>query len=438
MLGCAAHASLSYTTLRRSRRDAVCVLLGAAAPMLRGATSPVAGPIDRSLGAGIAQRKIPAVVGMVASGKKTLYEGAFGTRDSSGVPVRPDSIFSIASMTKAITTVAVLQLVEQGKLKLDEPVSTHLPQLAELQVLEGFDPGSGNARLRPLRTPITLHHLITHTSGFCYDIWDAGAFRYNSQVPKPEGIPPLMFEPGTRWQYGTGVDWTGRLVEAVSGMNLEDYFQAKILKPLEMVDTSYLLPPVKFDRLVSMYQRQENGSLKENERTQPQPPKEYNGGGGLYSTAGDYVRFMQMILGRGRGSTGVRILGAPTVASMERNQIGPLTAGKMKSQRLDLSSDVDIQPGANQKWSLGFLLNTTPYKGGRSAGSLAWAGLFNTFYWIDPKRNLCAVLCMQFLPFVDKAAIGLLDDFERSVYATLKRQAGWPFAAGEVAGIVAL
>jgi methyl acetate hydrolase len=404
-----------------NRRDAVCVMLGAASPVLRGANSPVTGSIDRALAAGIAQRKIPAVVGMAATGKKTLYEGAFGTRDSSGVPVRTDSIFNIASMTKAITTVAALQLVEQGKLKLDGPVSTYLPKLANLQVLEGFDSVSGKARLRPLRTPITLKHLITHTSGFCYDVWDADAFRYTSQLQgKPEAIPPLMFEPGTRWQYGTGVDWAGRLVEAVSGMTLEDYFQAKILKPLEIADTSYILPPAKFERLVTMYERQADGSLKEGERKQPQPPKEFNGGGGLYSTAADYVRFMQMILGRGRGLNGAQILSPKTVASMEHNQIGLLTAGKMKSYRLNLSSDVDIQPGATEKWGLGFLINPTPYPGGRSAGSLAWAGLFNTFYWIDPKRNLCAVLCMQFLPFVDKDAVGLLNDFERSVYATLK------------------
>jgi methyl acetate hydrolase len=395
-------------------------VLGSRAGQLRAATIGTA-RIDDVLRSGIAQRKLPAAVGMVADEHSILYSGAFGTRDSSGVPVAADSIFQIASMTKAITTVAALQLVEQGRVKLDEPVSKHLPQLAKLEVLDGFDPESGQPKMRPARTPVTLKHLLTHTSGICYDTWDADMFKYTSQakggVP---AAPPLMFEPGTRWQYGMGIDWTGRLVETLSGMTLEEYFQAKILRPLEIEDTSYLVPPAKFDRLVSTYVRQDDGSLKQNPRIPPQPPKEFNGGGGLYSTTGDYVRFMQMILGKGRGINKVRILQPKTVERMEVNQIGTASAGKMKSYRQSVSSDVDIQPGATEKWGLGFLINPTAYEGGRSAGSLAWAGLFNTFYWIDPKRSICAVLMMQFLPFVDKEAVGLLSDFERAVYSNLR------------------
>ena len=186
-----------------------------------------------------------------------------------------------------------------------------------------------------------------------------------------------------------------------------------------MHDTSYLLPASKFDRLVSTYTRQPDGSLKQSPRVPPTAPKEFNGGGGLFSTTSDYTRFMQMILGKGRGVNGARILKAKTVESMEVNQIGALTAGKMKTMRPENSADVDIQPGQTEKWGLGFLINTTAYPGGRSAGSLAWAGLYNTFYWIDPKRSLCAVIMMQFLPFVDKEAVGLLGDFERAVYSAL-------------------
>ncbi len=404
------------TPINRRQFGGVIAAVAAQAPLLEGASNG-AGQIDETLRSGIAQRKIPAAVGMFASADKILYSGAFGTRDSSGVPVTADSIFSIASMTKAITTTAALQFVEQGKVKLDEPVSKYLPQLANLEVLDGFD-SSGKSRLRPAKVPVTLKHLLTHTSGFCYDTWDADMFRYMSQLNGPApSVPPLMFEPGTRWQYGTGIDWAGRLVEALSGESLEDYFQAKIVGPLEMPDTSYLLPASKFDRLVSLYDRQPDGSLKQEERVPPAAPKEFNGGGGLYSTTGDYVRFMQMILGKGRGVNGARILQPKTIDSMEVNQIGASTAGKMKTQRPNRSSDVDIQPGHTEKWGLGFLINTTAYQGGRSAGSLAWAGLFNTFYWIDPKRSRCAVLMMQFLPFVDKEAVGLLGDFERAVYS---------------------
>jgi methyl acetate hydrolase len=404
-----------------SRREfaGVVAILGAQADRLSGATGGAA-KLDEALRSGIAQRKIPAAVGMAANERGILYSGAFGTRDSSGVPVTADSIFAIASMTKAITTVAALQLVEQGKVKLDEPASQYLPQLSKLEVLESFDSATGKPKLRPARTPVTLKHLLTHTSGICYDTWDSDMFQYASRMNgKVPDVPPLMFEPGTRWQYGMGLDWAGRLVEAVSGMKLEDYFQAKILGPLEMRDTSYLIPASKFDRVVTNYSRQADGSLKQDPRVPPRAPKEFNGGGGLYSTAGDYLRFMQMILGKGQGINHARILQPKTVESMEINQIGGATAGKMKSYRPNFSSDVDIQPGATEKWGLGFLINTSPYEGGRSAGSLAWAGIFNTFYWIDPKRSMCAVLMMQFLPFVDKEAVGLLGDFERAVYSGL-------------------
>jgi methyl acetate hydrolase len=372
--------------------------------------------IDDTLRSGIARHKIPAVVAMAASGKQTLYQGAFGIRDASGVPVAADSIFAIASMTKAVTTVAALQLVEQGKVTLDESVSKHLPALADLEVLDGFD-ADGKPMLRPAKTPVTLRHLLTHTGGFCYDTWDEQMFRYASLKPPASTKPgPLMFEPGARWQYGQGVDWAGRLVEAVSGLTLEDYFQQKICQPLGMTDTSFMLPEAKFPRLVGMYARKENSPLEPIERKLPAPPKSFNGGGGLYSTAADYVRFMQMILNRGAGPNRQRVLKAATVRSMARSQIGSLAAGKMRSFKPLVSADVDIQPGHPEQWGLGFLINPAPYAGGRAAGSLAWAGLFNTFYWIDPKRDRCGVILMQFLPFVDKEAVGLLDEFERSVY----------------------
>jgi CubicO group peptidase (beta-lactamase class C family) len=373
--------------------------------------------VDEALRSGIARRKIPAAVGAIADRRKTLYAGAFGVRDASGVPVRVDSIFRIASMTKPITTVAALQLVDQGKVDLSEPIAKHLPQLANLDVLEGFD-GSGKPVLRPARTPITLHHLLTQTSGLCYSIWDERMFRYSSA--KVENSPakpgPLMFEPGTRWQYGQGTAWAARLVEAITGATLEDYFQEKILRPLGMQDTSYIFPEAKFERLVGSYQRQASGELKPYDRQLPSRPTSFNGDGGLFSTAADYVRFMQMILNRGAGPNGARILKSQTVESMLRNQIGDLSAGKMRSFQPNTSADVDFQPGQMQKWGFGFLINTRPYNGGRSSGSGAWGGINNTLFWIDPKRDRCGVLMMQYLPFVDKEAVGLLDDFEKAAY----------------------
>jgi CubicO group peptidase (beta-lactamase class C family) len=376
--------------------------------------------VDEALRSGIARRKVPAAVGAISDRRKTLYAGAFGVRDSSGVPVRADSIFRIASMTKPVTTVAALQLVEQGKVDLSEPIAKHLPQLADLDVLEGFD-GSGKPLLRSARTPITLRHLLTQTSGLCYSIWDERMFRHSSA--KVENAPakpgPLMFEPGTRWQYGQGTAWAARLVEAISGATLEDYFQEKILRPLGMQDTSYVFAEAQFNRLVGVYQREANGDLKPNERRLPSRPASFNGDGGLYSTAADYVRFMQMILNRGAGPNGERILKPHTVESMLRNQIGNLSAGKMRTFQPSVSADVDFQPGHPQKWGFGFLINTKPYAGGRSAGSAAWGGINNTFFWIDPKRDRCGVLLMQYLPFVDPQAVGLLEDFEKAAYRYL-------------------
>lgn len=395
----------------------------AAAGTLYGA-SRGAQAVDDTLRAGIQKRGIPAVVAMVANSRSILYSGALGTRDgASGKSVDASSLFSIASMTKAITTTAAMQLVERGKLRLDEPAARHLPELGKLQVIAGFD-SSGAPQLRPVSKPVTLRRLLTHTSGFAYDTWNETLFHYAqrtgtlgaSAITDPPS--PLVFEPGTAWQYGTSLDWTSRLVEVASGTKLEAYFQENILKPLGMKDTSFFVSPERFERLVSGYQRQVDGLWRQNPRVPPAPPTMPTGGGGLYSTAPDYIRFVQMILGRG-SLDGVKILKPDTVAQMSRNQIGGLNAGKLKTFRPDRSAEVDLHPGALDKWGFGFLINTVPYEGGRSAGSLAWAGINNTFYWIDPRRDLAAVIMMQFLPFVDREAVGILGDFERSVYANL-------------------
>lgn len=396
----------------------IALASGMGAQALRGAT----GGIDQALRSGIARRKIPCAVGMVATKDKITYQGAFGTRDAvSGIPVKGDSIFLIASMTKAITSAAALQLMEQGKVKLEEPLSKFLPDLGKAQVFEGVDE-SGKPKLRPVRTPVTLKHLLTHTSGLAYDTWSGDMQTYEKAGGTvPSGVAPLaplVFEPGTRWQYGYSTDWAGKLVEALSGMTLEQYFQQNLLEPLGMKDTSFILPEAKFERLVTLYDRQPDGTLKPRERAMPVAPVVFSGGGGLFSTAGDYVRFAQMILRHGRGADGKQILQAATIDKMTANQIGDLSAGKLKTYQPARSSDVDVHPGARDGWGLGFLINHASYDGGRSAGSLAWAGINNTFYWIDPKRDLCAVLMMQFLPFVDREAVGLLSDFEKAVYAS--------------------
>jgi methyl acetate hydrolase len=420
-----------------TRRDLGRLAAAVAAAGTRRLTAAGTGThaIDETMQSGMQRRGIPAVVAMAARGSSILYSGAFGTRDAaSAMPVDMNSVFSIASMTKAITTTAALQLVEQGKLKLDEPAAHHLPELGKLRVIAGFDEDTGDPMLRPATQPVTLRHLLTHTSGFAYVTWNEKMFRYAQKTGTLDADSitdppsPLVFQPGTGWQYGTSLDWTGRMVEVVSGKSLERYFQDNILQPLGMKDTSYFMPPERFDRFVASYQRMPDGTMIPSPRVKPAPPVRPTGGGGLYSTAPDYIRFTQMILGRGTRPMehgGVaRILKPETVAQMSRDQIGSLGAGKMPSFRPEDSAPVDMHPGAQDKWGFGFLINTIAYDGGRSAGSLAWAGFRNTYYWIDPHKDVSAVILMQFLPFADKQAIGMLADFERSVYAHIKGRSG--------------
>jgi methyl acetate hydrolase len=407
------------TTIRRRDFTNALLVAGASAPKLFAA--PTGASIDQTLKTGLEKRKIPSCVAMVATPSSVTYTGAFGKRDSAAkTPLSADAIFFIASMTKAITTTAAMQLIERGKLSLDEPAAKHLPELGTVKVFSGFDAG-GKPMLKPATKPVTLRNLMTHTSGFCYDVWDKTMFDYTSKLGAVKGnvdpATPLMFEPGFRWQYGTGLDWTGRLVEVASGLSLEDYFQQNIFGPLGMQDTSFIMKPEKFDRMVAGCTRQPDGSLKETPRALPKPPNSYSGGGGLSSTAADYVRFMQMILRGGAGPGKDRVLAGKSIEMMSANQIGDIPAGKMKSFRPTVSSDVDFHPAETDRYTFGFLMNPKAYPGGRRAGSLAWAGIDNTYYWIDPSRAICGVIMMQFLPFADKEAVGLLGEFERAVYA---------------------
>lgn len=367
--------------------------------------------IDTALSSSVQRHGIPACAAMAATADRTLYHGAFGARDSeSRTPITTQTIFRIASMTKPVTAVAAMQLVDRGKLKLDDPVGRYVPELAHLQVLEGFA-ADGHPILRPAAGPVLLRHLLTHTSGFAYDVWDADMLRFTeylqkSKAPAPE-VTPLRFDPGARWEYGYSMDWAGRVVEAVSGQTLEAYFQQEILQPLGMKDTTFIFPENKYDRLVSVYRRDESGLLKESPRKMPKAPTTFSGGGGLYSTPEDYVRFMQMFLRDGQG-----ILRGETVELMSTNHIGKLSAGKLKSVSPQVSSDMDLHPGHTDGFGYGFLINS-------ESGRLAWAGIDNTFFWIDPRRRVCAVIMMQFLPFCDQQAISTLQDFDKSVYAAL-------------------
>jgi methyl acetate hydrolase len=380
--------------------------------------------IDALLRAAIEAGDLPSVVAMAADESGLIYEGAFGTRRlPDGAPMTRDTVFRVASMIKPITTVAALQLVERGKLSLDAPVPAIEPALGAPQVLDGFDE-QGRPKLRPAKRPILLRELLTHTSGFAYRLWDAKGVKYGEalvRIPTKErkNLPPtpLMFDPGERWQYGGGIDWVGRLVEFVSGEPLDAYFRQHIFDPVGMPDTAFVISAAQQPREASGHRRMPDGSLMAVPRERPVAPRRpLSGGGGIYSTAPDYLTLILTLLNGGvRG--GARILRPETVALMGRNQIGKLEAGRMRTTAPQFSNDVDFFPGISLKWGFGHMINMQPIPGGRSAGSLTWGGLFNTYYWIDPQKRIAAVFLTQIVPFADPRALSAYGAFERAIYA---------------------
>lgn len=378
--------------------------------------------IEAALKQAVEQAGLPGAVAQFGNSQGTIGTAAVGVRDpASGAPMQDDTIFQIASMTKAIASVAALQLVERGKLALDAPASTFLPDLGDVKVVHGFS-ADGSAVFRAPTRPVTLRHLLTHTSGFGYDFMNETLVRANGPNAPAAGTrawlrAPLMFDPGDRWEYGIGIDWAGLLVEAASGKTLEDYVQAEILAPLGMKDTSFLPSKLDASRRAALLSRQDDGSLT------PFPieigggdkAEFHAGGGGLYSTATDYLRFARMILAGGT-LDGAKILKPETVAELSRNQIGALAAGRMETVVPSFALANEMFPDMHKGWSLAFLINPEAGPDGRAANSLAWAGIANTYYWIDPANDIAAVLMMQFLPFADPGAWSVLSAFERAVY----------------------
>jgi CubicO group peptidase (beta-lactamase class C family) len=388
---------------------------------------PTIASVDKLFSQAVESKAMPGIVAVAATDKSTVYEGAFGKRElGKDAPMTVDSVVWIASMTKAITGTAAMQLVERGKLSLDRPAGEVVPALSSAKVLEGFE-ASGQPRLRASKRPITLRHLLTHTSGFAYELWRPEIAQYQSVTNTP-GITtcanaalttPLLFDPGDRWEYGISIDWVGKMVEAVSGQRLERYFQDNIFGPLGIKDTSFKLSPSQRARLASVHQRDDKGVLAPIEFGLPDEPEFQMGGGGLYGTARDYLTFTQMIL-QGGTLNGAQVLQRDTVDLMSQNHIAPLDIPKFTTAAPGLSNDVELFPGMRKGWGLTFLINTQDAPTGRSAGSLAWAGLANTYFWIDRTKRVSGVFLSQVLPFYDDTAINLFAKFETEVYQALR------------------
>jgi CubicO group peptidase (beta-lactamase class C family) len=386
--------------------------------------------IDQALRAAVNDGRVPGVVALAADRSGLFYQEAFGRRSlAEDMPMTADTVFRIASMTKAVTGVAAMQCVERGQLSLDQPAGEIMPELAEPQVLDGFD-ADGKPILRPARRKLTLRLLLTHTAGFVYPVWNAGFNRYLEAT----GIPtimsgklaalnvPLAFDPGERWEYGINIDWAGRMVEKVSGQDLDSYMRANIFVPLGMRDSGFVPNAEQLSRSVQAHARKPDGSLEPVPRTPMAKPEFYAGGGGLSSTGADYLTFLRMLL-HGGTLNGAQVLQPETVTLMLQNHIGNLLVNKLPTSQPAMSNDAEFFPGMAKKWGLTWLINTDDVPGRRSAGSVAWAGLFNTYYWLDPKQQVTGVIMTQILPFADPTVLQLLDEFETAVYRTVKESA---------------
>jgi CubicO group peptidase (beta-lactamase class C family) len=381
--------------------------------------------IDAILSEAVQRGDVPGVAAVATDGSGTSYEGGFGKSVlGQQADMTPDTVVWIASMTKAVTGAVAMQQVERGALNLDAPARDVIPYLGEVQVLEGFD-AEGKPRLRKPVRDITLRHLLTHTAGFGYDIWNPEILRYREVMDVPTigtGLDkslttPLLFDPGTRWQYGIGIDWAGKMVETVTGRKLGQVMHDDLFGPLGMDSTGFRLTPEMRARMARVHLRKADGSLVADlKREVPQEPEFEAGGGGLYSTANDYLKFVRMVLDDGRSARGEAVMKAETVDAMAANAMGDSTVRLLETVMPALSNDAEFFPGVTKKWGLSFMINDEEAPTGRSPGSLSWAGLPNTYYWIDRRKRLGGVYMTQILPFADVKALPLFHAFESAVY----------------------
>ena len=361
---------------------------------------------------------VPGVVVAVVNKDGTLYHEAFGVSSTLGrTPMAKDTIFNMASMTKPVTSVAIMMLVDEGKLKLDDEVANYLPKYRNPLVITAFKDADGTYETRPAKRPITIRHLLTHTSGIGYGFASPTLTKIMQRTMQSEMDVPLLFEPGESWAYGASTRVLGNVVEVVSGQKIDAFLESRILRPLRMVDTSYLVPPAKYPRVVAVNARGADGTFVE----RPMPatlPAQVAGDGGLYGTASDYGLFLRMILNRGKlGDT--RILSERSAKTMFENHTGRVVVQPQQSAIPALSRNFPLGAGKD-RWGLGFQLAAEKAPNRRASGSGTWAGIFNTHFFIDPSTEIGVIVMMQTLPFYDEASMKVYAGVEEAVYRFLK------------------
>lgn len=387
-------------------------------------SEPQIARISEALEAAVAAGRTVGCVGLLADSGGLRHVSAHGRRAADAeTRMTPDTVFQLASMTKAIGTVAAMKLVEDGRLSLESDVAEILPDFAQLQVLQGFD--GDVPRFRPSKRPCTIRHLMTHTSGLGYDAWNPDQFKLCAQLGvnrRTGGRPalqafPFLREPGEKWEYGVSIDWLGLVVEQVTGEPIQAFLQREILGPLGMGSTDVIFRPDMADRKTPVHVADAQGRLTPSD-IDITGVGFYSMGGCMKGTGPDYARFLRMFL-RGGELDGARVLRPETVEAMSVNAIGDLRLCTLPSAAPGVAAPVEFFPGVEKTFTLGFMRNEERLDGRRHAGSLSWAGLFNTYFWIDPTVGIAGVLMMQQAPFSSPEAMAVYDSFERAVYAGL-------------------
>jgi len=375
--------------------------------------------IDSILTNAVQRGVFPGVVAVVANKDGILYEGAFGLMDvGKQKPMQKDTIFRIASMTKPVTSAAIMMLVEQGKVRLDDPVSKYLPAFKDREVIATFDPADSAFTTKKANKEVLIRHLLANTSGLAYTFSNDTSNRLQRKLSKPAEELPLLYEPGTRWTYSGSTKVLGLVVEKITGAGLDRFYEERIFKPLELQDTAFVVPAAKAARVVTV-QRREAAKLVEtpNPATIQSPVA---GDGGLHSTAADYIKFLQMFLndGKFRGAT---LLKKDSIQAMSKNQIGDVIVQTQTTTNPGLSQNFPVGAGRD-KFGFGFQITASNAENRnlRSPGSYTWAGIYNTHFWVDPNRRIAAVIMMQVLPFYDEGAMKVYQDVEAAIGKNLK------------------
>jgi CubicO group peptidase (beta-lactamase class C family) len=361
---------------------------------------------------------VPGVVVAVVDDDGVLYNEAFGLSSTiRKTPMTKDTIFNMASMTKAITSAAVMILVDEGKLKIDDEVAKYLPKYKDPLVISKFNEADSTYETRPAKRAINIRHLLTHTSGIGYGFSSPTLTKIMAKTMQAELDLPLLFDPGESWAYGASTRVLGHVIEAISGQKIDVFLEARILGPLGMHDTSYLVPKEKYLRVVAVNQRGADGKFME----RPVPatiPAQVQGDGGLYGTASDYGLFLRMLLNDG-ALNGKRILSEKSVKTMLESHTGKVVVQPQESANQTLSRNFPVGAGKD-RWGLGFQLAAEKQPNRRSSGSGTWAGIFNTHFFVDPAREIGVVVMMQTLPFYDEASMKVYAGVEEAVYRNLK------------------